>query len=75
MQRAGGIAGWVLYGLFIGLIFGAVYALTRPRFDGVGLALNGLLRRKSSQIGAGLVRPRSSGEHCRMATPRRYEIP
>jgi predicted cobalt transporter CbtA len=43
VQRVGGIVGWVLYGLFMGLIFGVVYALQRPRFGHVGLVLNGLL--------------------------------
>jgi predicted cobalt transporter CbtA len=43
VQRRGGIVGWVLYGLFMGAIFGAVYALQRPRFGRVGLVLNGLL--------------------------------
>lgn len=43
VQRTGGIVGWVLYGLFMSAIFGAVYALQRPRFGRVGLVLNGLL--------------------------------
>jgi len=43
VQRVGGIVGWVLYGLFMGLIFGAVYALARPHFGRVGLVLNGVL--------------------------------
>jgi predicted cobalt transporter CbtA len=40
VQRAGLIVGWVLYGLCVGLIFGVVYGLVKPRFDGVGTALN-----------------------------------
>ena len=43
VQRTGGIVGWVLYGLFMGAIFGAVYAFQRPRFGRVGLVVNGLL--------------------------------
>lgn len=43
VQRKGGIVGWVLYGLFVGLIFGAVYALARPQVNGAGLVLNAIL--------------------------------
>jgi hypothetical protein len=43
VQRVGGVGGWLLYGLFVGLVFGAVYALVQPRFDHVGAGLNALL--------------------------------
>jgi hypothetical protein len=40
VQRVGLIVGWALYGVCVGLAFGAVYALTRPRFGHAGAALN-----------------------------------
>jgi hypothetical protein len=43
VQRTGGIVGWALYGLFVGLLFGVAYGLSRPHFGHAGLVLNGLL--------------------------------
>jgi predicted cobalt transporter CbtA len=43
VQRVGGVIGWVMYGLFMGTVFGAVYALQRPRFGAAGVALNAFL--------------------------------
>jgi hypothetical protein len=41
-QRVGGVVGWVLIGLAMGLIFGVVCVLVRPRFGNLGLGLTGL---------------------------------
>lgn len=43
VQRVGLVVGYLLYGVFMGLVFGAVFALVRPRFPGVGRSLNALL--------------------------------
>ena len=43
MQRAGLLVGSVLYGTFLGLLFGAGCALVRPQFPRLGRGLNGLL--------------------------------
>jgi hypothetical protein len=43
VQRVGGIVGWVFYGLFMGLLFGVVYALARPGFGNAGIVPNALL--------------------------------
>src|SRR5712692_9065858 len=40
VQRGGLLVGWALYGIFVGLIFGAGYALVQPRFGNAGLARN-----------------------------------
>ena len=42
VQRTGGVVGWVLYGLAVGLIFGAVCVLARPRFGNLGVGLTAL---------------------------------
>jgi predicted cobalt transporter CbtA len=43
LQRGGLVIGWLLYGLVVGLIFGAGYALVRPRFGTASLMVNALL--------------------------------
>jgi hypothetical protein len=42
-QRRGLIVGWLLYGLCVGLLFGAVYLLARPQIGAGGIALNAFL--------------------------------
>jgi hypothetical protein len=43
VQRVGGIIGWLLYGLFMGVLFGTAYALQRPRFGTDNLVVGGIL--------------------------------